>query len=219
MKTISCYSSVNNLSVIFILHLFSTATFGGRLAVTYSRVKLPLADHAHRVFYDGKDDVYLFGGSNLNYRKGNRILRYSLSDDSIHWIRSLPVSAAYGSLHSDWDGNIFYFGADHDEEDKVIKYDPTTKSSSVVATLPRSIYIIPTIKVDNTVLILGGSGSTRGILSFDLAHGTSSTLDAQLPPLNVDLHGGGAIKFGKHKAFLFPINGESMWEMDLQGWI
>lgn len=124
--------SVNNLCVIFILQFLFNPSHSQNLSVTYSRVKLPIPDHAHRVLYDGNDAVYLLGGSSTT-GDASRILRYSISKDSITWEGSLPVTARYGTLQSDWDGNIFYFGAEYVNDNKVVKYSPISNTSSVVA--------------------------------------------------------------------------------------
>lgn len=121
-----------------------------------------------------------------------------------------------GSVQSDWDGNIFYFGAEHyggakNNHDKVIKYSPTTNSSSVVAQLPHNILGIPTINV----LILGiHDYQGLAILSFDLARGSTTPLSVQLPARLMC-----AIKFRQYKSYLFTrySQSRSMWEMDLVG--
>lgn len=202
MKIISNCSCVNNLRVIFFLQFIYKSSHGSQLSATYSLAKLPTPDYAHRPWYDGLDSVYIFGGY-LFFGHSNRILRYSLSSDTIHFLGSLSVDAVIGSVR-----NIFYFGADSNNN-KVLKYSPSANSSTVVAQLPRNIAAIPTIKLDNnTVLILGSGLTGREILSFDLATRSTTTLETQLP---FSVRFGGAIKFGRNKAYLFPELSGSMW--------
>lgn len=126
------------------------------------------------------------------------------------------MAARYGSIHSDWDGNIFYFGADSPtNDDKVIKYSPSTNSSSVVAQLPYDIFCIPTIKVDNSVLILGSYATEGRELSyFDLANGSITKLEVFLP---VHLRYGGAIKLPCRNSHLESIHvGNGFTRNDIQ---
>lgn len=200
MRINICNSSLNILWVVFIFQFLFTPSQTQQLSATLSKIKLPIPEYGHRALYNGKDVVYLFGSSGS--RDEERILRYSISKDTIHEEGSFPVSARHGSVQADWDGNIFYFGADTSSDDKVIKYNPTTNSSSVVARLPDGIFGIPTIKVDNTVLILRKySARGRDILYFDLEQGSTTRVGVQLP---INLRRCGAIKFGKHKAYLVP---------------
>lgn len=160
------YPRLNNLCVVLILTLCPVSIHSQHLTATYSSAKLPVADYGHRAWYDGLDDIYLFGGSK-GFTNSNRILRYSLSKDTISWAGSLPVTARFGSIQSDGNGNIFYFGAGTNDN-TVLTFNPITHSSSVVAQLP-DIYGIPTIKLDNnTVLILGRYADGLEIVSFDL---------------------------------------------------
>lgn len=93
----------------FYFQFLSTPTQSQNLKVTNSAAKLPAPSYIHRLWYNGEDDIYIFGtNSGSGYAK--TILKYSLSTDSIQTLGSLPVSVAFGSLHSDGDGNIFYFG-------------------------------------------------------------------------------------------------------------
>lgn len=208
MKTINCYSTVNNLWIVSILQFVFTSTHA-QLVATPHHTKHPIPGEFSRISYDGRDSVYFFGGF---FNDSKTLLRYSFSNEDIQSWGSLPVPTKYGSIQSDWDGNVFYFGADNDH-DKVLRYSPSTNSSSIVAHLPYNIYGYPTIKLDNdTVLILGKGEEGLQILSFDLENAKMTTLGAKLP---VSVCYGGAIKFGKDKAYLFPYANGSMWEMDL----
>lgn len=211
MKAFNCYSSVAYFWVIFIFQFLPT--LGLQLSATYSSVRLPTPDYAHRPWYDGKDSIYLFGGDLMNGRQ--KVLRYSLSSDTIHQQGSLPISARSGSVHSDWDGNAFYFGAEYFKNDKIIKFCPLTNTSSVVAQLPLNSYAAPSIKLNNNTVLVLGSWTTdrpREITAFELASGRISKLGVSLP-LNVSY--GGAVKFGRKKAYVISMEGEAMWEMDL----
>lgn len=185
MKTISCRWIVNNLCILFIHQFLLPPAQSQNFTATYSSVKLPTPDYYHRAWYNGQDDIYLFGGSGGGTSENaKKILRYSLSKDSITWERSLPVSARFGSLHSDLDGNVFYFGAEYYKDDKILRYSPSSNSSSVVATLPHNICGIPTIKLDDgRVLILGQwEDEGREIYSFDLTRCTITLLEVQTLP-------------------------------------
>lgn len=204
MKTISDYPSVNNLHIIVILGFVITSTHAN-LAATYATTKLPTTDYSHRVGYDGEDGVYLFGRG---------ISKYSLSTDTIHFLTNSRISSRHGSIHFDSDGNIFYFGADSMNDDKVLKYSQSTDSTHVVATLPYDIFGIPTIKLDNnTVLIFGRWEKGLDIVSFDFGESKATTLRTRLP---TSFCYGAAVRFGTDKAYLFTLEG-FMYEMDLQG--
>lgn len=87
MVTIFSFLNVNNLCVIIIIQFLSTQCH--QLSVSHSRVKLPFPKQTHRLWYDGKDDVYIFGGS-LSSGDIQRVLKYSLTSDTIHLVGSLP---------------------------------------------------------------------------------------------------------------------------------
>lgn len=212
-KRMKTFISDPRLALVLLFPFLPTPTLS-QLSAVYSHVKLPTHGYFHRTWYDGQESIYLFGGGDGILTDATGILRYSLSNDTIHSIGSLRLNARFGSVHSDWDGNVFYFGGGSNG-DRIIKYSPLTNSSSVIAQYP--VWSNPTPKLDNnTVLILGKRGDELEIVSFDLARGTSSQLDVQLP---VSLSYGGAIKLGKDKAYLFPIQKELnqgiIWEMDL----
>lgn len=208
------------LSTFCLLQVLNISGNGEHLKVTYSRVRYPVDDqeHSSRPWYDGKDDIYIFGDSYSSI-----LFQYSISKDTIHSVESLPVRVGRGSVHSDSDGNIFYFGADY-SKDKVLKYSVTTNSTKVIASFPYNIYGIPTIKSDaKTVLILGRRciwnsvpdcwNKFLDITSFDLTTFTTTNLEAKLPH---NVQSGGAIKFGKDKVYLFSADNQTIREMDLE---
>lgn len=199
-------------ALTFLVFKFLLTSSYSELVAIYSRATIPLSDASpHVVTYDGDDSVYVLGGRTGHPKK---ILKYSLSSDTVHWEGSLPLEANSGSVHSDRNGNLYYFGADHQSFDKILRYSPLSNSTAVVAQLPHFICGSPSIKTAfNTVLILGTYFGYGGpILSFDLEAGTITTLSKELP---FSLSYGAAVRFGKDKAFLFPYGRGAMWEMDL----
>lgn len=180
MKTIVCNSSLVNCWIIFILNSILSPT-QAQLEATYSSVHLPIPDVGQRPWYDGKNDVYLFGSS-FKVKDFNSILRYSFSNDSIHLETSLPVKAILGSLQSDHDGNIVYLGADFPFGHKVLKYNLTTKSLVVPFQTPYSFISVPTLKMeDGRVLPFGDCEAGWDLLFFDLTNSNVTHMAEKLP--------------------------------------
>lgn len=197
--------------IFFIVQFLFTFAHSQNLTASYSQVKIPAPDSiVPVVWYDGDDAIYIFGGGWSENRQ--KILRYSLSQDTIHWEGSLPLPSTIGSVHSGSNGNIFYFGADLGDNDKVLKYSPSTNSTILVAQLPHDIFGIPTLQLDSaTVLILGQYPLGGRILTFNLERGETTHQGDYIHMFN-----GAAIKFGKNKAYLFKEDSRYMWEMDLE---
>lgn len=103
--------------LIYFIQLHFSFTNGDGVRATYCNTRIDL-DQGHRLYYDGQDTVFIFGST----RDDNRIVTYSISTDTIHQLNTLPISTRFGSIHSDRNGNIFYFGADERNDDKVLKY-------------------------------------------------------------------------------------------------
>lgn len=142
------------------------------LTVTYSRVR-DIPGHSHRSLYDGVDSIYFLGGGpGYIDRDSVRILKYPLSNDTLISLGSFPLTARHGSLQRDPFGNSFYFEADMTLDDKVLKYSPSTNTTTIVGKLPYKIFCIPTLALDsNTFLILSRTEHGRKMVVFDLKEG------------------------------------------------
>lgn len=105
-------------------------------------------------------------------------------------------------------GSNIVVGYNHGNDHAFLAAQPTYTTSS-----------IPTIKYDHyLVLILGqcrdGFNINQDILLFDLESMHQTKLATKLP---ISLGFGGAVNYGKDKAYLFPIQNGSIWELDLYG--
>lgn len=88
MKSLSFFWSVQYLWIFLILQFLFTSTHGQTLSVTYSRARLPTLDYDHSLWYNGQDDIYIFGSTYLQQSK--TILRYSLHRQ--HYCGRIPPS-------------------------------------------------------------------------------------------------------------------------------
>lgn len=192
---------------IFLLPLLLTPSRAQPLSVVYSSAKLPEPDWAYRLWYDGADTVYIIGSggiSDVSRSILRNIFSYSLSTERIQFEAFLPMYAGYGSVHGDSHGNIFYVKS-ASRNDSIIKYSISSKSSSVVGTIPQILLD------NNTVLVLGRYPQEKEILSVDLTTGTTIILDLKLPK---DVRYGAAVKWRQDKVYLFhQFDGVREWDL------
>lgn len=165
-----------------------------QLLAEYLDTKLPQPYGCISPFYDGNDTVFLFGCYILN----SQILKFSISSQTLQEVGRLRGITLKGTLQSDGIGNIFYLGGGGDSRD-VYKFEPETNTIETVARLPVSVQDSVSIKYDDTVLILGGLGQDRELMTFNL-----DTLNYSMVSNNLTfvVTAGATVRVG-NKAFLF----------------
>ena len=106
------------------------------LVATPTLAKLPYTLEHHAICYDGLDFVYIFGGRHVGYQ--NKILKYTLSNDSIEVVGMLPFISGYGAVASDGTGRMYYFGGHNmtASSSAIYVFDTTTHTVSHWGNLP-----------------------------------------------------------------------------------
>jgi len=128
--------------VVILVFFGITATFANNdnLKVEYVKAKLPAPMADSTPFYDGNDSIYLFGGRSASHSQTvYKILRYSISADSVEEVGRLPSACSRGSVQA-LGTDIYFFGGYSAGEGytDVVKFDTSTGSATSVAMLPRS---------------------------------------------------------------------------------
>jgi len=158
----------------------ATPTQGQTLTAKLCSAQLPLALTYSSPLYDGYDSIYLIGGyTGINYTQA---LKYSISEDRIEEIGSLPLMDYGGGAVMDKHKNIFYIGGKNTRD--IYRYNPEPRTFSKVGMLPWDNHYFATIQVDEeTAFIIGGNEKkpAKTILSLNLASMSSEDLGGELP--------------------------------------
>lgn len=166
----------------------------------YLDVKLPFPNSCPKPWYDGKDSIYLFGWCDNPGR--TNILKFSISSESLETVGHLPGRGWRGTVHSDRSENVFYLGGGF-SWNEVYKFDPTTYSSSSVATLPYDVMSSTSVKYNDTVFILGGTTQFNTLLTVDMEALNYSTVSTNL---SFSVYGAASVRVGS-KAYIFDATG------------
>lgn len=169
---------------------------GQLLSAEYLDVKLPESSSCIRhAIYDEDDSIYFFECSTT------KILKFSISSQTLAEIGSLPGPISWGITQPDSTGNIFVFGGGP-ASNEVYVFNPTTNTTTTVATLPYRATERISIKYNSTtnqVFILGGNEQRRYLESFNMETFNYILISTYLPFV---VRGGSAIRVG-NKAFIF----------------
>jgi len=129
------------------------------LTCVEAEAKLPIPSGLHNSFYDGKDTIYIFGGRGSTPDDLlNTIYSYDINLDTISLVATFPEGTRKGmvTFHNK---SIYYLGGygQTGESDRIYKFDPESKTVSLVGHLESAKYDGVAMKYNessNTVQIL-----------------------------------------------------------------
>ncbi|OXA62922.1 uncharacterized protein LOC110863430 [Folsomia candida] len=165
------------LATTLVLANFPFVVHPQTLEAVLTSSKFPYGLTFTGIAYDGDDSIYIFGGLYQEYNSttteiSDQIYRYSVMSDTLTPVGQLPNPIYGGTVEHDGKGNYFFFGGHLIHANyslKIFKFTPSDGQVVQVGTILRYLFNSPSIRYNNTVVILGSSYySDPAVFSFDM---------------------------------------------------
>lgn len=124
------------------------------LVANLASARLPSGRSHVSAIYDGDDSIYILGGNSYPSGALDSILHYSISEDRIATIGTLPTPMYGGRITMSSNNEVFLLGSLSSTD--IVRFSPGVENATVVAQLPHTFYESSLIQFNGFVHILGG---------------------------------------------------------------